>query len=131
MHLLLKKLIKDIITWLLDLNVNIYISISNTAKKKLFNYIVKIIKYYQPIKPLKYIKSIFFWLIKLSLFIRLFINLNYIKSEIYSNYYNMSNKVNNKVFEANPNCIKNKNHNYYYNISNIMINKKILIIEDK
>ena len=35
MQLLLKKLIKDIIAFLLNLNVNIYILISNMAEKKI------------------------------------------------------------------------------------------------
>ena len=37
---------KDIITFLLDLDINIYVLINNTATKRLFNCVIKAIKYY-------------------------------------------------------------------------------------
>ena len=43
----------------------------------------------------------------------------------------MSNKINNEILWADLNYIKNKNHNYYCNMNNVVINKKILVIENK
>ena len=73
---------KNIITFSIDLNVNIYISMGNTAEKKLFNYAIKAIKYYLPVKSPKIAKSILFWLAELSLFVKLSINLNCTKKKV-------------------------------------------------
>lgn len=88
---------KDIITFLLDLDINIYVLINNTATKRLFNCVIKAIKYYQPIRSSKHAKFIIFQLVKLSLLIESLINLNYTKYENRSNHYNISNKMENKI----------------------------------
>ena len=51
---------KNIIAFLLDLNINIYILISNMAEKRQFNCAIGAIECYKPIKLLKHVKSIFF-----------------------------------------------------------------------
>lgn len=65
MQSLLEELMQDLVGFLLD--VNIYVRMSDTAKKYLFDYVVGAIKYYWPVKPLTSTKSIFLWLARLSL----------------------------------------------------------------
>lgn len=85
---------KDIVAFLLDLDVNIYVLMSNTAEKRLFNYIVRAIECYLPVKLLKYIKFIFFWLMGLSPLVEPPTNLNRTKSKSHSKNGNISNGVN-------------------------------------
>lgn len=82
---------KDIVAFSLDLDVNIHISINNTAKKRLFNCVVRAIKCYLPVKLLKYAKSIFLWLIKLSIFVGQLINLNRTKNKSHNKNGNINN----------------------------------------
>lgn len=97
MQLFLIKLIEDIIAFSLNLDINICVLISNAIKKKVFNCIIGIIKYYWPIKSLQYAKPIFFWLGKLSPPVKPFMDLIYNKSENFNNNYNIINKVNNEI----------------------------------
>ena len=58
---------------------------------------MKAIEYYWLIKSLKYIKFIIFKQAKLCLFIGSLNNFNCIKSKNCSDYYNISNKIGNKI----------------------------------
>lgn len=104
MQPLLEELIKDIVTFSLNLDINIHILISNTAKKKLFNCAIRAIKCYSLIKSLKYAKSIFFWLAELSPLVGPLTDPNCTKSESHnesgniSNGVDIGNGVDNKVF---------------------------------
>ena len=92
-QLLLEELMKDIVAFSLYLDINIHIPISNAAKKRLFDYIIRAIKCYSLVKLPKYIKSIFFWLVGLSLLVGPLIDLNCTKSKSHSENSNISNGV--------------------------------------
>lgn len=141
---LLKKQMKDIIAFSLDLDVNIHISMSKTTKKRLFNCAIRLIKWYLLIKPPKYAKSIFLWLVQLTSLNRLPTDLNRTKSK----GHNENSKINNRVDLANGvdnkislatrllpinfslpvdfNYNKSENCSDYYNIS-IKINDEVLL----
>lgn len=64
------------------------------VENRLFNYTVKVIKYYLLIKLLVPIDFTFFWLVRLNLLVRLSTNPNHIKSKSYNGNSNINNKVN-------------------------------------
>ena len=97
---------KDIVTSSLDLDINIYVSISNAAEKKIFNCAISAIKYYLSVQPLKSAKFIFLWLAGLNPLIGPSTNLNHTKSKSYnendniSNGVDIDNRANNKILWA-------------------------------
>lgn len=101
MQLLLKELIKDLISSSLGLDSNIHIQISNIAEKRLFDCAVGAIKYYWPVKPLTHAKSIFFWLAKLSSLVEPLIDPKRTKSKSHYENSNINNgiNINNKMDE--------------------------------
>lgn len=82
---------KDLVGFLL--NVNVYVWISNTAKRRLFNCAAGVIEYYLSIWPLRYIEFLFFWFSRLGLLIGPPTDLNRTKSKSHSKNDNISNRV--------------------------------------
>lgn len=85
------QLIKELVSFLLDLNI--YVSRSDTAEKILFDCAVEAIQYYWPVRSLTLITSTFFWLVKLSPLLRPPRDPNYTKRKSYSENDNISNEV--------------------------------------
>ena len=123
----LELLMKDLISYLLDINIPMQ---SNAFKKRLFNFTILAIDYYWPIQSLTQTKSIFLWLDGLSLFVSPPTNLNCIKSESHSDNCNMG-KEGNEVFwieempPTNPNCTKSKTYDDIYCKNHRNINNRV------
>ena len=107
---------------------------NNVPEKRLFNLVVLVIDYYQPIQLFILTKSIFFWLDRLSLLVGLPTNSNRIESENHTDNCNMS-KEDNEVFwieeilPINSNCIKSKNHGNIYSKNHCDISDGVSIQE--
>lgn len=98
-----------------SLDVNILVR-NNAPKKRLFDPTISAIEHYQPIQRLIPIELRFFWLNGLSPLVSPSIDLNYTKSESYSDYCNM-HREDNEVFWieqmplTNPNYTKINSYN--------------------
>lgn len=122
MQIYLEEFMKDLINSSLD--VNILVRKSDTTEKRLINCAVEAIEYYWPIKPRIPTKSIYLWLIGLSLLDGLHTNPNYTKSKRHGENGNISNKVDDEVpwadglSSTNPSRIKCESCCNHCNISN-------------
>lgn len=67
---------------------------SDMTEKRLFNYTIRVIKYYWPIKPPIYIKCIFFLLAGLSSLVGLSTDSNHTKNKNHNENSNISDKIN-------------------------------------
>ncbi len=121
----LKQLMKDLVSYSLDVNISVQ---SDVPEKRRFDLVISAIDYYWPIQPPIPTESIFLWLDRLSLLVGPSTDPNCTKSESHSDNSDMGKEAN-EVFwleempSTNPSCSKSecqddicsKNH---YDISN-------------